>query len=253
MLVKDLDPSAYSPPIWLTNVDGTLFFAFYDDLWKSDGTTEGTVLLKDLDTNSPMALEYLTDVNGTLFFAGNDGIHGQEVWMSDGTEAGTVLAADANPGDEFSFSWPTDLTEVDGTLMFRAENESHGVELWAVAPSAPGAVPDGKAVTGTPFTIGKGPGSDIMLTWDDSSCATGTTDYAIHEGVLGSFASHASMLCSTGGVTAWQITPDSENSYYLVVPVSETMEGSYGRGSDGSERAQGAPACGEQVLQAGCF
>ena len=158
-----------------------------------------------------------------------------------------------DPGDEFSFSWPSNLTAVDGTLMFRAENEDHGTELWAVAPSAPGAVPDGQGVTGTPFTIGKGPGSDITLTWDDSSCASGTTDYAIYEGVLGAFASHASMLCSTGGVTAWQITPNSENSYYLVVPVFQTMEGSYGQGSDGSERAQGAPACGVQVLGDSCF
>ncbi len=164
-----------------------------------------------------------------------------------------MLAADVNPGDAFSFSWPTNLTKVDGALMFRAENDSHGTELWIVAPSAPGAVPDGNPATGTPFTIDKGPGSDITLTWDDASCASGTTDYAIYEGVLGSFASYASMLCSTGGVTAWQITPNSENSYYLVVPVSETTEGSYGHDSDGSERAQGAPACGVQVLDDSCF
>ena len=41
----------------LTNVNGTLFFAADDgthgnELWKSDGTAAGTVLVKDINTGS---------------------------------------------------------------------------------------------------------------------------------------------------------------------------------------------------------
>ena len=41
------------------------------ELWKSDGTAAGTVLVKDIYAGSRSAVSpYLTNVNGTLFFHG---------------------------------------------------------------------------------------------------------------------------------------------------------------------------------------
>ena len=86
-----------SAPQNLTNVNGTLFFTADDgahgyEIWKSDGTEAGTVMVKDIVSGSSGSNPYqLTDVNGTLFFTANDGVHGFELWMSDGTEAGTVM------------------------------------------------------------------------------------------------------------------------------------------------------------------
>ena len=67
-------------PSDLTNVNGTLFFTADDgtngrELWKSDGTAAGTVLVKDIypGTSGSYPTRYLTNVNGTLFFAANDG------------------------------------------------------------------------------------------------------------------------------------------------------------------------------------
>ena len=71
------------------------------ELWKSDGTEAGTVLVKDIkpgDYDASYGPTYLTDVGGTLFFTADDGTHGAELWKSDGTEAGTVLVKDINPG-----------------------------------------------------------------------------------------------------------------------------------------------------------
>jgi ELWxxDGT repeat protein len=72
----------------LTDVNGTLFFRAEDgvgvhgvELWKSDGTADGTLLVKDINlwtiSSEP---ETLTDVNGTLFFGARDGVHGSELW-----------------------------------------------------------------------------------------------------------------------------------------------------------------------------
>src|SRR6266446_1250777 len=56
------------------------------ELWKSAGTTAGTVLVKDINPGaSGSTPKNLTNINGTLWFAANDGSHGTELWKSDGT------------------------------------------------------------------------------------------------------------------------------------------------------------------------
>ena len=55
-MVKDISPAdVYEEPRYLTNVGGTLFFTADNgvngvELWESDGTTDGTVLVKDRKT-----------------------------------------------------------------------------------------------------------------------------------------------------------------------------------------------------------
>lgn len=74
--VKDISPgSSDSFPDALTNVNGTLFFGAINgnsgyELWKSDGTSDGTVLVLDIFPGSGSSDPYyLTNVNGTLFFS----------------------------------------------------------------------------------------------------------------------------------------------------------------------------------------
>ena len=68
------------------------------ELWTSDGTRAGTVLVKDINPVARDSDPYsLTGVGGRLFFAADDGTHGAELWTSDGTRAGTVLVKDINP------------------------------------------------------------------------------------------------------------------------------------------------------------
>ncbi len=68
------------------------------ELWKSDGTAAGTVLVKDINPGAGDSFPgNLTNVGGTLFFAANDGASGVELWKSDGTTAGTVLVTSRFP------------------------------------------------------------------------------------------------------------------------------------------------------------
>src|SRR5262249_23258823 len=62
----------------LTNVNGTLLFTADDgngsELWRSDGTAAGTVMVKDINPGSAGSYPSdLTNVNGTLYFAARDG------------------------------------------------------------------------------------------------------------------------------------------------------------------------------------
>jgi ELWxxDGT repeat protein len=122
----------------LIDVNGTLFFTVaYSvvggttytgyQLWKSDGTDTGTVMVKGPIYLSPPAPYGLTNVNGTLFYSALTGANGTELWKSDGTTDGTVLVAD----NLAAASSPQFLCNVNGTLFFqRYVDASVGYELW---------------------------------------------------------------------------------------------------------------------------
>src|SRR5262249_127342 len=93
------------------------------ELWKSNGTATGTVLLKDIHPGSSGSnLADLTNVgDNSLFFRADDGDHGREPWNNDGTPEGTVLAKDLSPGS--GDAYPCELTDLDGTLYFVAAEQ----------------------------------------------------------------------------------------------------------------------------------
>lgn len=78
-------------PRELTSFQDKLFFFAGDDLWMSDGTAAGTVLVREF-SREPINL---TVHQGFLYFYG-DGAEPTEraLWRSDGTNAGTVRAAE---------------------------------------------------------------------------------------------------------------------------------------------------------------
>ena len=116
---------------------------------------------------------------------------------------------------------------------------------------AAGSTPDGQLVPGQQLKLAKGAGGTVKLTWG-GSCRASDTDYAIYEGALGDFASHAPHVCSTSGAVSFTLTPAPVSSYYLVVPHNGSFEGSYGRASDLSERPQAQSPCLPQQIAA-CF
>ena len=99
------------------------------ELWKSDGSAEGTVIVKDINLGSGSSSPaYLTTIGSTLYFQAADAATGSELWKSDGSASGTVMVKDINSGS--SSSSPAYLTAVGSTLYFQAGDASKGFELW---------------------------------------------------------------------------------------------------------------------------
>jgi len=148
-LVKDINPILANPPMEfptessfiqkIVNINGTLFLAASDgvngiELWKSDGTADGTVMVKDINPGGGFSLGEggqqvnFAEYNGSLIFMANDLAHGNELWISDGTEDGTVMVADIRVGSIGSN--PGEFTNARGALFFSANDGATGERLW---------------------------------------------------------------------------------------------------------------------------
>ena len=153
-VLKELDPGAggESSAYFFTPFGtGVIFSAFEpiaetwgtehgSELWISDRTPAGTVLVKDIypgGEGSPNGSrpEEFEVVGDHVFFRAFEGATGAELWVTDGTEAGTTLVEDIFPGDGCcgpNSSFPYQLTAFGDSALFGATNEL-GTELWRVA------------------------------------------------------------------------------------------------------------------------
>ncbi|MEW5979974.1 MAG: ELWxxDGT repeat protein [Acidobacteriota bacterium] len=129
------------------------YFSAFDgihgrELWKSDGTPSGTIMVKDIypgtGNSNPT---HLTNFNGTLFFVANDGVHAYELWQSDGTPAGTALFTEINVGIQDSLSSGVEsggeeipMFVFNGYMYFNSNDQVHGDELWRTNGTPQGTV-----------------------------------------------------------------------------------------------------------------
>ncbi len=69
------------------------------ELWRSNGTDSGTLMVKDIRSGSSSSSpRYLRVFDSQLFFAASDGVNGTELWKSDGSQAGTTMVKDVWEG-----------------------------------------------------------------------------------------------------------------------------------------------------------
>src|SRR5438093_1190840 len=132
--VADLELApASSIPDWITDADGTVFFAGLSpggegrELWKTDGTAAGTTLVKDLLPGPGWSEPSTAYLNGKVFVL-TDAPGRREVWVTDGTEAGTVLLTKANLDQGTQETSDSRLTPLGGFVYFWASDEEHGWE-----------------------------------------------------------------------------------------------------------------------------
>ncbi len=157
---------------YLTEVNGKLYFSADDgktgdELWVSDGTTEGTQLLADIRRDTRIngsaygsAPRDFIEFNNKLYFTANNRQNGHELWVSDGTTAGTQLVKDIALGaNDFGYGYSSNalgLIEFNNRLYFSANDRETGDELW---------VSDGTA-KGTQLLADINPGIDISYGMD---------------------------------------------------------------------------------------
>ncbi len=121
--------------------DDDILFSGFDDensqeLWKSDGTENGTTLLKNIyeePAGSYPNIGGAVNLNGNLIFSANNGINGREIFKSDGTTVNTTLLKDCYSGENGSS--PKELTKIGNYVYFSALGGPRpdwwgGYELW---------------------------------------------------------------------------------------------------------------------------
>ncbi len=132
---------------WENNI--ITFFAYAPDsvnmeLWKSDGTEEGTVMVKDIykgnqaswPADFTLVLEDPSipwdqqpdSLPAALFFTAYDSAHGKELWVTDGKEENTYMVKDINEGINHSYAHL--LTAMGNKLYFVAATFEENNELW---------------------------------------------------------------------------------------------------------------------------
>lgn len=138
-------------PAELFDYNNTLFFradsGAYKGLWRSDGTSNGTVLVApvDMSTETVRGFGYnFTPFNGLLYFTGgsatfNNGTNDIELWKTDGSFEGTSKVKDIRIG--ISSSYPDNLVVLNSTTMiFQASDSTTSTQLWKTDGTEAGTV-----------------------------------------------------------------------------------------------------------------
>jgi ELWxxDGT repeat protein len=128
VMVADITPGdGSSGPSGLTNVSGTLMFGVRPsgstfELWKSDGTGDGTVVVKAFSTFSSVFPRIV--LGGILYLQ-----IGADFWRSDGTEGGTTLIHPGILPQTPFLACGGDFAAAGTTLVFPGQ-DANGCEPW---------------------------------------------------------------------------------------------------------------------------
>jgi ELWxxDGT repeat protein len=110
------------------------------ELWKSDGTENGTSLLKDINPGAaPGDPESFVLFNNIVLFAAKHDAYGLELWKTDGTPAGTELVKDIRSGPTGSFYYLS-IFQFNGRGYFTANDGVVGEEIWSTDGTAANTV-----------------------------------------------------------------------------------------------------------------
>jgi ELWxxDGT repeat protein len=100
------------------------------ELWKTDGTPEGTTLIKNVGTfnvNDGYASILWAEFDNKIFFEGKDPDHGRAIWSSDGTEAGTHFVKDIQGASLVDID---NVVEYKSAVYFTSNDNLGNRQIW---------------------------------------------------------------------------------------------------------------------------
>ncbi len=159
------------------------------ELWVSDGTPEGTLLVEDIAPGAASSSPYelFAIPSARAVFRADDGALGAELWVSDGTAGGTMLVDDIAPGT--ASSSPSQFAVSAGKLFFRANDGTSGYELWTwttggvsqvvdIEPGAGSSSPSTLYAVGTTVVFSACTTADGCEPWRSDGTGPGTCQLA---------------------------------------------------------------------------
>lgn len=252
-MLKDINLNGTSLINHITKVGNSVFFVATAgesggntgvELWRTDGTEDGTVLVKDIAPGRDSSLpQDLVDASGVLYLKADDDVHGFELWRSDGTNQGTSMVADlyenAADGEPEYLTvanvGPDNNYQANSPYLFfagyqRKDEISTGNELWKlslaqgdgladivtpVAEHPPGFIIDaGKPQISFPAATEIAPDSwRIDVSEGSSDVAPVVADEPVTWGLVSGADSQRFELDEVTGELSFSKTPDFDDPY----------------------------------------
>jgi hypothetical protein len=184
-----------------------------------------------------------TDEGAAFLYLGSEaGLSTEHAWMAESNQASSNFGFGLDTAGDVNGDGVDDIIVSAYEYDNGENNEGRAYLYLGSADVAAGWVP-----TDTPLLLARSEDGKLHLSWGPS-CMVSDVDYEVYQGLLGDFAIHNPLSCSTSGLTEITVPLPLGDKYYLIVPSSTTSEGSYGRSSDGTERPRGTPACLPQAI-----
>lgn len=162
-------------------VGDKLFIKIKSELYVTDGTAEGTVLLTTLSNTETD----LADLNGEVYFLKNTAETGTELWKSNGTVAGTKIVADLNPGwGSSGYIYEEKIYTVNNKILYYADGLGSNSGIYITDGTANGTSLLKKTYAIFPNKISSDPTDKIVFTtgndlWISDAVSTHSLNYTL--------------------------------------------------------------------------